>query len=65
MTWLDAPAEVLAFARPGGLTCVVNLSEAPVDLPAHDEVVLRSGDLVGGRLAPDTAVWLRTLNSSS
>jgi alpha-glucosidase len=65
MTWLDAPADVLAFARPGGLTCVVNLSETPADLPVHDEVVLRSADLVDGRLAPDTAVWLRTLNSTA
>ena len=33
MTWLDAPDGVLAFAR-GGFACVVNLSHAPVPLPA-------------------------------
>jgi alpha-glucosidase len=65
MTWLDAPADVLAFGRPGGFACVVNLSAAAVPLPAHEEVLLVSAELVDGRLAPDAAVWLRTLDSQA
>ena len=34
MTWLDAPDDVLAFAR-GELVCVVNLGGEPVALPEH------------------------------
>ena len=33
MTWLAAPAGVLAFDRGGGFACVVNLSPTPVELP--------------------------------
>ena len=63
LRWLDAPDGVLAFARdrPGaaGLLCVVNLSAAPVELPAHGGILLASGPLGTDRLPPDTAVWLR------
>jgi alpha-glucosidase len=65
MAWLDYPAandadpEVLAFRRGDSLLCVVNLSPAPVDLPPG-ELILASGELDGGRLPTDTAVWLRT-----
>ncbi|WP_331481721.1 DUF3459 domain-containing protein, partial [Streptomyces rubrogriseus] len=39
---------------------VVNLSAAPVELPAHSAVLLVSGPLdEAGRLPADTAVWLR------
>ena len=41
LTWLPAPDGVLAFDR-GGVACVANLSPAPVDLPAHTEVLLAS-----------------------
>ncbi|MFC5007908.1 glycoside hydrolase family 13 protein [Dactylosporangium cerinum] len=58
MAWLDAPADVLAFTRDGGFACVVNLSGAPVDLPAG-VVLLTSGDLDDGRLPVDTSAWLR------
>jgi alpha-glucosidase len=52
---------VLAFTRPAGLCCVVNLSAAPVDLPSHAHVLLASGPLTAeGRLPRETAVWLRT-----
>ncbi|MFF9134605.1 glycoside hydrolase family 13 protein [Streptomyces sp. NPDC014806] len=61
LTWLPAPDGVLAFARPAGLLCMVNLSAAPVGLPPHARVLLTSGPLTGdGRLPQDTAVWLRT-----
>jgi alpha-glucosidase len=43
------------------VTCVVNLSAKPAELPAHAGVLLASGPLAtGDRLPPDTAVWLRT-----
>ena len=44
MTWLPAPAGVLAFDR-GDVACVANLSPAPVELPAHTAVLLASGPL--------------------
>ena len=60
MTWLDAADGVLAFAREPGFTCVANLSQSPVGLPAHDSVLLASGLLDGDKLPVDTTVWLRT-----
>lgn len=65
LRWLDAPAGVLAFARGEGFACVLNLSGAPVELPPHDSVLLRSGPLEGGLLPPDTAAWLRLVSSKS
>ncbi|SDU62040.1 glycoside hydrolase family 13 protein [Jiangella alkaliphila] len=59
LTWLDTPADVLAFRRGDDVACVVNLSADPVDLPAHEEVLLASADLEDGRLDSDAAVWLR------
>ncbi|HXW44794.1 MAG TPA: DUF3459 domain-containing protein, partial [Streptosporangiaceae bacterium] len=59
LTWLDAQPGVLAFSRPGGLLCVVNISGVPASLPAHDEVVLASEELAGGLLPADAAAWLR------
>jgi alpha-glucosidase len=59
MRWLPSPDGVLAFAR-GDLSCVANLSPAPVTLPAHTAVLLASGPLDGGLLPPDTAAWLCT-----
>jgi len=61
----DTPSDqdwdhVLAFARGERFACVVNLATGPVDLPAHEHVSLSSHPLDGdGRLAPDTAAWLR------
>jgi alpha-glucosidase len=62
MTWLPAPAGVLAFDR-GGVACVANLSPTPVELPQGlgDEILLASGPVSGGLLPPDTAAWLRTV----
>lgn len=59
LTWLDAPADVLAFRRGDDVACVVNLSAGPVGLPQHEEVLLASADLDDGRLGSDAAVWLR------
>ncbi|GAA0482249.1 glycoside hydrolase family 13 protein [Streptomyces olivaceiscleroticus] len=58
MAWQDAPAGVLAFHREPGFLCLVNLSAEPYPLPEHAEVLLASGPLADGRLAPDHAVWL-------
>jgi alpha-glucosidase len=60
MRWLEAPDGVLAFARDPGFTCVANLSDAPVELPPYQEVLLSSGPLDDGKLPADQAVWLRT-----
>ncbi|WP_169733878.1 glycoside hydrolase family 13 protein [Crossiella equi] len=60
MRWLDLGAEVVAYHRPPGFTFVLNLSGAPVPLPAHERVLLASGEVVDGELPPDTAVWLAT-----
>ncbi|MFI6507442.1 glycoside hydrolase family 13 protein [Streptosporangium sp. NPDC050855] len=64
LTWLDtgdvgevAP-DVLAFSRDAGFTCMINLSGDAVPLPPYGSVVLASGPLEGGRLPPDTGVWL-------
>jgi alpha-glucosidase len=61
-SWLPVGGpSVLAFARPGGLVCVVNFAAEPVPLPPHERLLLASGPLDdGGRLPQDTAVWLRT-----
>jgi alpha-glucosidase len=62
MTWLPAPAGVLAIDR-GGVACAANLSPTPVELPQGlgDEILLASGPVAGGLLPPDTAAWLRTV----
>jgi alpha-glucosidase len=59
MAWLASPDAVLAFSRGPDFACVVNLSSEPVELPPHREVLLSSGSQLDGRLAPDTAAWLR------
>ncbi|MFJ7291157.1 glycoside hydrolase family 13 protein [Streptomyces collinus] len=58
MTWLDTPEGVLAFGREPGFVCVVNLSGAPYELPAHTALLLAGGPVEGGVLEPDQAVWL-------
>ncbi len=66
LSWLPAPAGVLAFRRGAGFTCVVNLSDRAVALPsptaqpAHVTTLLASGPLENGLLPPDTTAWLRT-----
>jgi alpha-glucosidase len=58
LEWVDAPAEVLSFARDPGFVCVVNLAAEPVASPAGT-TLLSSGPLEGdGRVPPDTAVWI-------
>ncbi|MFI8236685.1 glycoside hydrolase family 13 protein [Streptomyces sp. NPDC085866] len=58
LTWLDAPTGVLAFRREPGFVCVVNLASTPYRLPDHTSILLASGTVEDGLLAPDEAVWL-------
>jgi alpha-glucosidase len=60
LRWLPAEPDVLSFGRGDGFACVVNLSGRTVALPPHREVILASSPVPDGRLAPDTAAWLRT-----
>ncbi|MXM62527.1 DUF3459 domain-containing protein [Streptomyces sp. HUCO-GS316] len=60
LTWLDAPEGVLAFRRAPGFVCVINLSTEPYELPEHDAILLTSGPVEDGLLAPDQAAWLTT-----
>jgi alpha-glucosidase len=57
LEWLPAPAGCLAFRRPGGLVCLLNLSGAPVPLP-EGRVLLASAEAVDGKLPDDTVAWL-------
>jgi alpha-glucosidase len=58
LEWLPAADGCLAFRRPGGLVCLLNLSGAPVPLP-EGRVLLASADTSGGTLPDDAAVWLQ------
>ena len=44
--------------RSGGLVCLVNLSGAPVDLPAG-RLLLASAPIGDGTVPADGAVWLQ------
>jgi alpha-glucosidase len=57
LRWLDAPPDVLLFARDPGFACAVNLGSRPVRLDVRGTVLLSSGELRDGELAPDTAAW--------
>jgi alpha-glucosidase len=59
LTWRLTETGVLTFDRDPGFTCVVNLAEEPVNLPAG-HVLLTSVPLVEGRLPVDAAAWLET-----
>jgi alpha-glucosidase len=59
LSWHAAGDRVLAFSRPGGLMCIVNISGLGIELPPHDAVLLASADLADGTLPADCAVWLR------
>ena len=49
---------LLCFAREPGFILAANFGRAPAPLPVHREVLLASGPVTGGRLAPDAAAWL-------
>ncbi len=50
---------MLTFRRDSGLTCIINLTPAPIDLPPYDELLLTSTPLDEGQLPSDTTAWLR------
>jgi alpha-glucosidase len=58
LEWLPAPDGCLAFRRPGGLVCLVNLSGGAIPLPEGD-VLLASEDITGDELPADATAWLR------
>ncbi|CAN5618274.1 glycoside hydrolase family 13 protein [soil metagenome] len=58
LAWIPGEPGVLAFTRGGSFVCVTNLSNRPVDLPEHEEILLSSTELAAGRPAPDSTVWL-------
>jgi alpha-glucosidase len=58
LTWVDLGADVLAYQRSSGVTCIVNMGSEPVELP-EGEILVASGAIDGQRLAPDQAVWIR------
>ena len=58
LRWLDAPPDLLAFARHPGFLCLVNLSAQPSPLPAGGRVLLASSPMAAGALPADTAAWL-------
>ncbi|MFI6093611.1 glycoside hydrolase family 13 protein [Streptomyces sp. NPDC051218] len=59
--WHKAPTGVLRFSRSDTFHCMINLSDTPVELPPHRELILSSLPLEPEQLLPpDTAVWLRT-----
>jgi alpha-glucosidase len=57
ITWDAAPPGCLAFRRDGGLLCVLNTSDGPIDLPPG-ELLLSSGEVEDGKLPADSAAWL-------
>ncbi|GLW68417.1 alpha-glucosidase [Kitasatospora phosalacinea] len=60
LTWLPTAPHALLFTRgTAGFACAVNLGTEPLDLPAHDTLLLTSGPLADGQLPPDTAAWVR------
>jgi alpha-glucosidase len=55
--WLDSPADALVFRVSGGLVSALNAGRRSMPLPAG-ELLLASGELVDGKLPPNTAAWL-------
>jgi alpha-glucosidase len=61
MQWkedLQLGDQVLAFQRPGGWLTVLNGGTEPVEMP-KSEVLVASGEIKGGKIPPETTVWLR------
>ncbi|MDV6011688.1 glycoside hydrolase family 13 protein [Haloechinothrix sp. LS1_15] len=57
--WMDAPRDVLFFARGGDVACALNFGGESFPLPPGAEVLLSSAPVREGHLPADTAVWLR------
>ncbi|KAF0845930.1 alpha-glucosidase [Nocardia caishijiensis] len=55
--WYGSPTGCLAFRRPGGLVCVLNASDGPIQLPPG-ELLLSSAPVADDRLPANAAAWL-------
>jgi alpha-glucosidase len=55
--WVEAPDGVLRFEREAGLQCAINMSDAPIALPAGRRTLLASHAEGDGLLPPDGAEW--------
>jgi len=61
MEWIEAGADVVAFARPGNFACYINFGAA-IELPSSSQILVASGPISGHTLPTDTAVWLRLVS---
>lgn len=60
LEWLDLRDDVVAFRRDNGWTSVTVFGEEPLPLP-EGELLLASGEVVGGMLPGECTAWLRTV----
>jgi alpha-glucosidase len=59
LTWVEAPADVLAF-RTGDVLVLTNFGDSPAELPPGARVLLSSEPLdADGRVPTDVTVWAR------
>ena len=56
LTWVDTPADVLAF-RSGDVLVLTNFGDVPAELPVGARVLLSSEPLDDGRVPTDVTVW--------
>jgi alpha-glucosidase len=56
ITWLEVNNDVVAFSRPGGFVCYLNLGDA-ITLPENAKVLVSSQPLSGNKIPTDTSVW--------
>ncbi|MFG1814602.1 glycoside hydrolase family 13 protein [Kribbella sp. NPDC049174] len=54
----DTPAGVLSFTRSPNFRCLTNLSDTPIPLPTHTQVLLASEPLTNNQLPTDATAWL-------
>ncbi|HZB51696.1 MAG TPA: glycoside hydrolase family 13 protein [Mycobacteriales bacterium] len=63
LSWLESPADVLAFARPGAggepVVVAVNLSGRSVPAPPGHPLLVSDPAAPAGTLPPDSAAWVR------
>lgn len=58
LEWLDLGVNVLAFHRPNGWTSITNFGSDAIDVPPG-QVLISNRDLVDGKLAPNSTLWLQ------
>jgi alpha-glucosidase len=59
LRWRESPSEVLFFERGEDFACVVNISDQPIELPTHRELLLASVPLLDDTLPADATAWIR------